>query len=315
MGVDPIGFLLHINYLVQNAVLFFNADTMAAAPASPSCSVASWAIPINFDKDQLEAREAILSALKPKIKAAGGPGPYVRGLLDAPGEPQAYADWLWATFPEDPCTAYEYHRQMPSVDEATQADTTPLCVHVSSLGFSEKCSLKPLPTLEVFEELSNQILQDGFVTGTEPLFFAQVVEDLNKELVAPWASQDPQPMKPFQVPFTKGSARTLTLHAILLKVRLQKLDLENKLPTVHSTITKIYGHCRVHNSKVDEALENMKLSFRGSIRRRTNLIQLAMIIEKLTKEHGLADFGHFLRRWNAMSTKQAAVTGKKKHML
>ena len=104
----------------------------------------------------------------------------------------------------------------------------------------------------------------------------------------------------------------MTLHAILLEVRLQNLDLESRLPTVHATITKIYGHCRVHNSKVDEALENMKLSFRGSIRRRTNLIQLAMIIEKLTKEHGLADFGDFLRRWNAMSTKQAAVTGKKK---
>ena len=214
---------------------------MAAAPGSPSCSAASWAIPVNFDKHQQEARDAILVPLKPKIKAAGGPGPYVRGILAAPGDAQAYADWLWVTFPGDPCIHYEYHRQMPSVDEATQAETPPLCLHVATLGFSDKCSLNPMPMPLLYEALSYSILQYGFMTQTEPLLFAQVLEDLNTGLVAPWASQDPQPMKPFQVPFTKGSARTLTLHAILLEVRLQKLDLENRLPTVHATITKIYG--------------------------------------------------------------------------
>ena len=34
---------------------------------------------------------------------------------------------------------------------------------------------------------------------------------------------------------------SMTLHAILLEVRLQNLDLESRLPTVHATITKIYG--------------------------------------------------------------------------
>ena len=57
---------------------------MAAAPGSPSCSAASWAIPVDFDKYQQEARDAILVALRPKIKAAGGLGPHVRGILDAP---------------------------------------------------------------------------------------------------------------------------------------------------------------------------------------------------------------------------------------
>ena len=322
---ESVAFLSALTCLLVIVTIWFRfcffvsqhrSTTMAVAPGSPSLSsAASWAIPTQFDTYQQEARDSILSALKPKVIAKGGPGPYVRSILAAPGEAQKYADWLWDFFPEDPCIHYEYHRQMPSVDESAQAETPPLCLHPATLGYSEKCSLKPLPTLEVYEELSHQILQDGFMTQTEPLLFAQVLENMNTGCEPPWKAQDPQPMKPFQVPFTKGSARTLTLHALLLEVWMQGMNLEARLPAVHASITRIYGHCRVHGSKVDEALENMKISLRGSIRRRTNLIQLAMMIEKLTKEHGLADFGEFLRRWNTISGRQAQVTGKKAHAL
>ena len=290
---------------------------MASAPKSPdAASSASWALPVGGDQQQVDTRETIYRELLPIVKAMGGPAQYVRKTLADRLHVQEYAGWLWAEWPEDSSHAYEYHRALPTTDESTQAMTPPLCMHVATLAYTENSSLKTFPTLEVFDELAQQILQDGFCTQTEPLLFSQVIENFNGDLNAPWKDQDPQPLKPFTVPYTKGSGRCITLHAILLYCWKNGLSLETRLPKVYDSILKIYGHCRAHGSKVDEALENMKISLRGSIRKKTNLIQTAMMLMKLTDEHGLADFSEFLRRWNSTSGRStAAITGKKAQAL
>ena len=54
----------------------------------------------------------------------------------------------------------------------------------------------------------------------------------------------------------------------------------------------------------------MKLSARGSIRKKTNIIQVVVIVKNLY-QHGLSDFTLFVREWNAMSAKVDHITGKR----
>ena len=63
-------------------------------------------------------------------------------------------------------------------------------------------------------------------------------------------------------------------------------------------------------SKLAEALQNMKLSARGSIRKKTNIIQAVVMVKNLY-QHGLKDFTLFVRKWNAMSAKADQIVGKK----
>ena len=71
---------------------------------------------------------------------------------------------------------------------------------------------------------------------------------------------------------------------------------------------------RVHHvsmgSKIAEALQNMKLSARGSIRKKTNIIQTVMIVKNLFR-HGLSDFQVIVWRWNATSAKHYHILGKR----
>ena len=54
----------------------------------------------------------------------------------------------------------------------------------------------------------------------------------------------------------------------------------------------------------------MKLSARGSIRKKTNIIQTVVIVKNLY-QHGLSDFGLFVRKWNAMSATMDHIAGKR----
>ena len=67
-------------------------------------------------------------------------------------------------------------------------------------------------------------------------------------------------------------------------------------------------------SRVDEALRNMKLSRRGSLRKATNTIQCVFMIRSLMI-FGLADTMTFVRQWNAMSARQFQIVGKRAQTL
>ncbi len=59
-----------------------------------------------------------------------------------------------------------------------------------------------------------------------------------------------------------------------------------------------------------EALANMKLSARASIRKAANIIQVTIIVKNLY-QHGVNDFTSFTRRWNLMSTRTHQIIGKR----
>ena len=67
-------------------------------------------------------------------------------------------------------------------------------------------------------------------------------------------------------------------------------------------------------SKVDEALQNMKLSCRGSLRKATNTIQCVFMVRSLMT-FGLTDTMTFVRQWNAMSARQFQIVGKRAQTL
>ena len=55
------------------------------------------------------------------------------------------------------------------------------------------------------------------------------------------------------------------------------------------------------STKIDEALMNMRISARGSVRRANNLITTVIMIQNLV-EHGLVDAMNFVRKWGPGST-------------
>ena len=76
---------------------------------------------------------------------------------------------LWGAFPEKPDVFYMHTADFPLVDESALGATTPLSLHVSTLGHHDECSLKPHGGANVVAQLLDQILQDGFMSSNEPL--------------------------------------------------------------------------------------------------------------------------------------------------
>ena len=93
-----------------------------------------------------------------------------------------------------------------------------------------------------------------------------------------------------------------------------KVGLKSAHPVLHESMRAVSVHHVSLESKVAEALQNMKLSARGSIRKKTNIIQVVVSVKNLY-QHGLSDFGLFVRRWSAMSTKVDHISGARARAL
>ena len=299
-------------------------------PASPNRSeaadsaAASWAESTS-GKDASDNLDKVKEKMMVSIKPFGGPGQYLRKELASKQDITEFAKYLVDEFQEDPQQQYETTRNLPTVMEDEVGSTPPLCLHPSGIGFSLDASLKPFPTYDVFNDLTSQILKDGFVTATDPLIVSEVmpspfINDTDiigvTEMVPVFGEiGNANTMKPFTLAWVKGMARGCCLLTILHLLRKFQICLEQQFPALHRTAGKIYVYNRPFGNKVDEALENMKLSLRGSIRKIVNVIQLAFMIENLTKKHGMQDFGVFIRKWNQGCSRTHAIIGKKAYAL
>ena len=96
-------------------------------------------------------------------KQYGGPVAYLNIMTKV--EREQFALWLLNTFPEKPNVMYTDTRALPSLQETELAAETPLCVHVCFLGFDKQVSMKPSPGRDLFRQMVDHIMQDGFVTG------------------------------------------------------------------------------------------------------------------------------------------------------
>jgi hypothetical protein len=238
-----------------------------------------------------------------------GPAQYLQALTDQ--EKQDFVDYLWQYFPERDDLLYHYGRDLPPVEEGDIGMTPATIVHVAALGFDADCSLKPPPGKELFRQLSEHMLQDGFLTTGEPLLVVQSHEPAIS-LNAPWPS--PGGSGPGLVAaslgYLKGMARSVTALLLVHRAWRLGLDMRQAHPKLYDSFLKIYVHHVRQPTKTDEALHNMKLSARGSIRKKTNLIQTVMMVSKL-QVLGLHDFTVFVKKWNAMAVRADQIIGRR----
>ena len=186
----------------------------------------------------------------------------------------------------------------------------PFVVHVGKLGFDVACSLKPFPGNDVGNALVEQYTQDGFLTSGDPLLVLQPSELLTHMMEEEDSDTRERQLAPFSLGYLKGMARAASLHALLMVAWLSTMDIKANNSKLFNSIQLIHCHFRPFATKLEEGLSNLKLSVRGSIRKMSNVVQLALMVEQLNK-YGLRDFSVFVRRWNQMSGRSHQILGKK----
>ena len=225
---------------------------------------------------------------------------------------QEFAQWLWTLFPEDPQKLYQHEQEMPQVlTEEDEAANPPMICHISSFGFHEDASIKSFPGIDVFDELVPLYTVNGFSTSGQPIIAGGLLDGVTTcdSVFEPVKDTD---IKPFTITYVKGLARMSSVLALLHHIYQHNLTKRfmQELPKLYESLHRVYVVYKPQNNKVDEALQIMTLSLAGSVRRKVNLIQLAMMMFTLANKYGMRDFTSFIRRWNQMNAARNQVVGK-----
>ena len=288
---------------------------MASEAPESSAATAAAAVPPDdawthsvMAVDDDGAQSQVMASCETCLAQCGGPSQYLQRYLRTADEGFEFMEWLREQFPEQDDTLYHQEAKLPCFkDSSDLACAAPTCVHVSSLGFTSNCSLKPGPGAGLATSLLQEFLKDGFVTAGDPLLVLQ-----HEACVAPYGlEKDSSKLQPFNLAYLKGFARSATL--LMLLHRCKALGLNGSSPglaPLWSSVTRIWVHCMESSNRIDEALTNMKLSSRGSLRKANNLIQLVFMLQNL-KSLGLSDSSSFVQRWNKMSSKTFQIVGRK----
>ena len=229
---------------------------------------------------------------------------------------QNFMEWLWQEFPETDDAVFSYQSVLPSIAEDEVASTLPLVVHVSTLGFTAQCTLKPPLGMDLALRLVQQFLVEGFKTGDQPLYVLQHSEVCLFPEQGPWmlAGQGPEAargLKPFNLSFLKGFSRATSLLMLLHRVKESGINLSEQLPDFHQSIRKIHVQVLRQASRMAEALSNMQISSRHSLRSAPNTVTSVFTIRNLMKVGGLQDVGTFIKKWNTMSARAFQITGRR----
>ena len=281
-----------------------------AAPSSPegSCSNSAWAQPQRArDSDLEKFKMQMMGEVKTINEKCGGPAQYLQALSqDEAGD---FAKYLWDAFPEKDDLLYHHSAVVPVVKESELASFPATVLHVAALGFGKDCTLKPAPGKELFGQVVEQYLQDGFLTSGEPLLVVQSRDPKSFEGF-PTLWSDPDVLPTFSLAYLKGFARATSALALLHKTWKLRVDLKIVHPVLYQSFLAVHVHHLQQGSKMDEALQNMKLSARSSIRKKQNVVQTVVVVQNLYT-HGLSDFTVFIRKWNSMSARSDQIIGKR----
>ncbi len=191
----------------------------------------------------------------------------------------AFTNAMDDMFPELQDTLYHHESKMPPIiTDDDMAVSQPVAVHITSLGYDLAASTKDPPGTQLFTELVDLYLTDGFKTSNEPLLVTQPGELAHLGLQLPQAQGT---LATASLGYIKGLARTSSVLAFVHWCWVHGHDLANINPILHKSLLTIYVHYMPMDSKVDEALKNMKVSCAGSIRRPPNVIGIVSMIHKL----------------------------------
>lgn len=269
-------------------------------------------------KEVSEAKNQLLTSCTALVQQYGSPTAYLTQVLESEAAAQGFVTWLVDTFPEAEDVLYSQDESLPKVTEENRAGTLPLVVHVATLGWSALSSLKPPCGPDLSKKLWEQYLTEGFLTAEAPLLVSQSEHStaVHPALTSPWTpAADSKGLRPFSLGNVKGFARASALQMLLFRAMDLGIDLKTLMPDFWSSVRKVYVHCMPITNRLDEAMQNMKLSARGSLRQANNTIQCVVMIQNLCARGGLTDASHFIRRWNAMAAKSFQIVGRKQMAL
>ena len=257
-----------------------------------------------------DVKNKIMTGVIDMCKTHGGPVQYLKTMLpDLPSQSD-FAQYLWNYFPESDEHFYTTTHMLPPVSGDNLAEA-PLCVHVAVLGFHTTCSLKPPPGSAKTIAMAEQYVVDGFCSQGDPVLVVQSRRpDDIMPVDPPWTSKCSHPITPFSVGYMKGMCRATTLIAMIHWCWKAGVDLKVEHPILYKSVLAIFVHHTQQSSRVDECLQNMKQSSRGSLRKMTNVIEVVFMIKGLTAL-GMNDFASFVRRWNSMCAKSHQIIGKR----
>ena len=288
-------------------------EAPAAAPAEPQPEAVGTGPadeePMEEATQQGRFIEKVNTLFVPQVIAGGGPTKWLLGKLDTDECKHSFTYWLWDVFPEKDDVFYQRHVSLETVksEEELKNNSNFLSVHPAMLGYEPGCTLKPPIGSAKFIAILDQLMIDGFVTGTEPLLI-NLPDAIHNNRSPPWGAHGGL-LPPHSLGFIKGNARVSTLLALLCFAMDQGFEKADH-PTLYESVRDIKVVRFSTGGMLGDALLNMKWSVRGSIRTQNNVLQIAVMVQNLQKA-GACVISTFVSRWNLQSASSSKITGKR----
>ena len=276
------------------------ADPAALADTDMEAAAESQQLP--GDSIAAECRAAV----EEELKQWGGPQRYLQHNLGEVAQREAFLAWLLETFPEKDSAVYCYDSNLPATKHSELAQALPIALHVSSFSYHTEAAVKPAPGRDLTLQLVDHYLADGFITSGEVLLVSQPTA----------LKQAGERLPPFTVGYVKGQARMLSLLGLLFVMHEKRITMEilaKDLPKFHDSVCLIWAQRVDEGSRTEEALLNMKLSLRGSLRKACNVVQICEMIRRLRSDG--ETFAKFIQRWNSSSARAYQLAGRKSQSL
>ena len=161
----------------------------------------------------------VLHAMKQACKIHGGPRQFLQNELESLPKQKDFFEWLMQALPFGKSVAYQAEYPLPEVDfERLGLAEKPFLLHPAAFSWEDRSSLKGPPDSKVCLQLAEEILTDGFLTANDSVLVAPMEprsEPLSFGPPLP-ASPGQQAIAAFSIGYVKGSARIMTLMAMLL---------------------------------------------------------------------------------------------------
>ena len=249
-------------------------------------------------------------AIKVELDTHHGPAQVLKHHITDTGRRVEFAEHLWSTYPEPEDTTFQHGAVIPGTEDHPAAPRSVNTVHVAALGYTSECTLKPLPTQNVCDQIAEEVLIDGFVTNNDPLIISQP-EMHDKVTANVWpAPPNEQSLPASSLGYIKGMARSCTILMILCISWLKGWFVRDEHPQLFASVLRVHVSHLAKSTKRLEALANMKLSSRGAIRRPPNVISVVVMCQNLAKL-GDSDAAGFIREWNSQAAKHVQILGGK----
>ena len=258
-----------------------------------------------------EGRRELFAKAAAALVRFHSPGAYLEHHMPDAITKKNFLDWQLSTFPMQDDVVYCFDAYLPPVEAAELGKAKPTVLHIAAFAWGDSSSIKPSPGEDTCNELLAWIEKDGFVTGSEPIRVAQP-EACKVELgcAHPQWQCGPDRLLKGSVGYLKGRARMETMIMVLHMCHAEGIELNNIHPQLFNSLLRIYVFFTPKSSKREEALENMAISCKGSIRKAPNIITISKISLTL-KGLGDGDHGSFIKTWNERAPKKHQVVGQK----